>query len=155
MPKTLVQKRLSDYFLIFKERKVIEKPKEISKEQTRIQELEAELSSSKEKLLRHIIKEQKFIEIIRKRHQEVKTIVKCLNQNAFIQSTEDVLQFHYDKNQGCCSICKETIPFKKEEIQVTSCGHFFCKECLNSYHKDHDVRRCPGCRKVLNIKIKE
>ena len=43
-----------------------------------------------------------------------------------------------------CSICFENLI---EDIQKTSCGHFFHKRCLNDWFKMNRV--CPMCRKKL------
>ena len=43
-----------------------------------------------------------------------------------------------------CSICFENLI---ENIQKTSCGHFFHKRCLNDWFKMNRI--CPMCRKKL------
>ena len=43
-----------------------------------------------------------------------------------------------------CSICFENLI---EDIQKTSCGHFFHKRCLDSWFEMNRI--CPMCRKKL------
>ena len=58
------------------------------------------------------------------------------------------------KHKWECSICLEFI--KPETLDITNCGHFFCKLCITK-HKEHsatnqDYWKCPSCRKKHNIK---
>ncbi|KAI5638496.1 ring finger domain-containing protein [Phthorimaea operculella] len=41
-----------------------------------------------------------------------------------------------------CPICFKA--FGKEPAVATACGHVFCKDCLETWLKDH--RRCPVCK---------
>ena len=49
------------------------------------------------------------------------------------------------KHKYECNICLEDM--SKETLQVVKCGHFFHKECIDTWLNNHD--NCPLCRKKL------
>jgi DNA repair protein RAD5 len=49
------------------------------------------------------------------------------------------------KNDMCC-ICMDNI----NQLVVTDCGHFYCKECI--YNALKFKKECPNCRKSLDFK---
>ena len=52
------------------------------------------------------------------------------------------------KKTWVCPICLEFI--KPEDLEITNCGHFYCKPCLTA-HRDADTYecRCPVCRRKI------
>ena len=49
-----------------------------------------------------------------------------------------------------CPICFEVIT-DKNKIKKTTCGHKFCKECINEWIEWNDT--CPLCREVLPERV--
>lgn len=45
-----------------------------------------------------------------------------------------------------CPVCMEFIP--KEQLDITPCGHYFCKGCLVRV-KEQPTCECPVCRRKL------
>jgi rubrerythrin len=57
------------------------------------------------------------------------------------------------KKKWECPICMDFIP--DGEVEITNCGHFFCKDCLKnlkqvSKNNHEDKWSCPVCRKKHN-----
>lgn len=49
-----------------------------------------------------------------------------------------------------CSICMEII--KPDQLEITNCGHFFCKECIKEHKKRSGLDcKCPNCRRKLPV----
>ena len=47
-----------------------------------------------------------------------------------------------------CPVCIEIIA--PGNLDITKCGHFFCKTCIRSYkEKEGDACKCPVCRRPL------
>lgn len=52
------------------------------------------------------------------------------------------------KKKWECPVCIEMIP--SDKLDITPCGHFFCKECLVEYKKRNATDcKCPICRRGL------
>ena len=49
------------------------------------------------------------------------------------------------KEVNTCPICYDEI----RDVVVTTCGHMFCKECLQSYMRSTGNNNCPSCRHPL------
>jgi len=47
-----------------------------------------------------------------------------------------------------CPVCLEMI--EPANLEITNCGHFFCKDCIVKYKAEHtDDCKCPICRKPI------
>ena len=106
----------------------------------------------------------KYYEAVNERHTEAYTQYTTLTATVvndcvpthiknLIKDMSDKL-----KSQWECAICLEFIPDK--QLDITSCGHFFCKSCLDKL-KEHstantkDSYECPSCRRKITIKSDE
>ena len=59
------------------------------------------------------------------------------------------------KKKWECPICMSFI--EEEVLEITNCGHFYCKECLDrvkKHHKDSgdESWRCAVCRRKHNVR---
>ncbi|XP_039664153.1 E3 ubiquitin-protein ligase TRIM21-like [Perca fluviatilis] len=52
------------------------------------------------------------------------------------------------EDQFLCSICLDVFT----DPVTTSCGHNFCKNCINEHWNTNDQYLCPMCKKVFNTK---
>ncbi|CAK6976309.1 Hypothetical predicted protein [Scomber scombrus] len=52
------------------------------------------------------------------------------------------------EDQFLCSICLDVFT----DPVTTSCGHNFCKNCINEHWNSNDQYLCPMCKKVFNTK---
>ncbi|XP_059185121.1 E3 ubiquitin-protein ligase TRIM21-like [Centropristis striata] len=52
------------------------------------------------------------------------------------------------EDQFLCSICLDVFT----DPVTTSCGHNFCKTCINTHWNNNDHYLCPMCKKVFNTK---
>ena len=97
----------------------------------------------------------KFYEATRLRHTTDVETYRVINQ------TIDVLPEHIKsqylemmtelKKSWDCPICMEMI--QPDNLDITNCGHFFCKPCLTSLvGRTGEECKCPVCRRkiVLN-----
>ena len=47
-----------------------------------------------------------------------------------------------------CPVCFDMI--EPKSLEITNCGHYFCKDCIVKYRADHPVDCvCPICRKSI------
>ena len=61
----------------------------------------------------------------------------------------DELKKHWE-----CPICLEMI--KPQELDITNCGHYFCKGCLTQHKANAKARgaehcNCPNCRRKISV----
>jgi len=52
------------------------------------------------------------------------------------------------KKQWECPICMDMI--KPDTLEITNCGHYFCKDCLTKHKQSGADCRCPNCRRKIN-----
>jgi hypothetical protein len=52
------------------------------------------------------------------------------------------------ENADCCPICLVEYEDRVSEIRTLPCGHFFDKECIDSWFADHTT--CPSCREDID-----
>eukprot|EP00543_Licmophora_paradoxa_P010497 CAMPEP_0202462222 /NCGR_PEP_ID=MMETSP1360-20130828/53077_1 /ASSEMBLY_ACC=CAM_ASM_000848 /TAXON_ID=515479 /ORGANISM="Licmophora paradoxa, Strain CCMP2313" /LENGTH=129 /DNA_ID=CAMNT_0049084595 /DNA_START=37 /DNA_END=426 /DNA_ORIENTATION=+ len=73
--------------------------------------------------------------------------IKSKEQGDTIQSVEDGLPF-------ACHICRD---YFKRPV-VTSCGHYFCEQCIMNHVQNEEKASCPICNKdthgVFNLPTK-
>lgn len=58
------------------------------------------------------------------------------------------------KKQWECPVCLDFI--SHEDLEITNCGHFYCKECLETWKKTqkdngHDKWKCGVCNRKHNF----
>lgn len=54
-----------------------------------------------------------------------------------------------------CPICFDSISqicARQSHLMATTCGHIFCKECIDDLFKTSARCQCPSCRKLINKK---
>ncbi|XP_054460715.1 E3 ubiquitin-protein ligase TRIM39-like [Anoplopoma fimbria] len=56
--------------------------------------------------------------------------------------------YHSSEDQFLCSICLDVFT----DPVSTSCGHNFCKNCINEHWNTSDQNQCPMCKKVFKRK---
>ncbi|XP_060932852.1 E3 ubiquitin-protein ligase TRIM35-like [Limanda limanda] len=47
----------------------------------------------------------------------------------------------------CCPVCHDVF----RDPVVLSCSHSFCKDCVESWWKDKEVKECPLCKKISSM----
>jgi hypothetical protein len=75
--------------------------------------------------------------------RDINYLIKKYGSTEIIKQIEEKFKKYLDR----CSICLQLIP-PNEEVK-TDCNHIFHKDCL----KRLSDKKCPNCRKELNIKI--
>jgi SNF2 family DNA or RNA helicase len=130
-----IQEKLFAYNTTSLEAKLIE----LQEAQDRICELESNVCDEEESSLRQIAGA--------KRHRD-----HVQSQCDSIRRTQEYLKKAVEKleNESSCPICLEVIQSKT----ITTCGHVFCKECLNATHHASKAMgakfKCPSCNTLLN-----
>jgi hypothetical protein len=51
------------------------------------------------------------------------------------------------KKEWECPICMEMI--KPDGLEITNCGHYFCKGCITTYKTNKVDCKCPVCRRKI------
>jgi hypothetical protein len=84
-----------------------------------------------------------------------------LLQNKIIQETVDAIPAHIKemivqmseelKKTWECPVCLDMI--EPKSLEITNCGHYFCKDCIVKYRSEHPVDCvCPVCRRSISKK---
>uniref|UniRef100_A0A671W7Z3 Tripartite motif containing 35-12 n=1 Tax=Sparus aurata TaxID=8175 RepID=A0A671W7Z3_SPAAU len=47
----------------------------------------------------------------------------------------------------CCPVCHDVF----REPVVLSCSHSFCKDCLQSWWTEKEIRECPACKRISSM----
>jgi hypothetical protein len=66
-----------------------------------------------------------------------------------LEKTKVISKKMLDNDCPCeCAICQDTPKYKN--AVCTDCGHYYCKECWNSWmNTDRSNKNCPTCRKEM------
>ena len=79
--------------------------------------------------------------------------VTILNRNIVISSIpahikEEMIDMATRlKKEWECPICMEMI--KPDGLEITNCGHYFCKGCITTFKANKTDCKCPVCRRKI------